>query len=51
MNGTTRTMFRPTWLRPLGAYWMRQPGEEPWTPEGEVEPEVEPEIPIEIPIP
>jgi hypothetical protein len=48
----TRTMFRPSWLRPfgLGGYWERQPGEEPWTPNEEIEPEIEPEVMPEVPI-
>ena len=53
MNGTTRTMFKPTQDE---FYFTRQPGRPPWYPrtaepevEPEVEPDIEPEIPIEIP--
>jgi len=48
MNGTTRTMFRPSGEE---FYWMRQPGRVSWTPQEEVEPEIEPEIEPEVPIP
>ena len=53
MDGSTRTMFRPSWMRfTRGLYWTRQVGQEPWSPQEELEPEIEPEIDLPIePIP